>query len=221
MTFMRPTSVLLASLPVGLLLCGAIGAFAGCSLSPYSSGTNDPLLDASTFGGDPDSSALSFDGGTEFADAAPIAPRPTFPPTTTASVRPPPISGGTLLVTANGAQAIVADPDRNAIYGVSVAQQQLAFTVALQPGDEPGRLAEDGAQRVHVALRGGGALVTLDERPARLSSDAPCARPHAAWRGTRRPTSCGSRVQPASSWPSRPRAAPRCSPSRSSATCAT
>ncbi len=160
---MRSTSVLLASLPVGLVLCGAIGAFAGCSLSPYSSGTNDPLLDASTFGGDPDSSALSFDGGTEFADAAPIAPRPTFPPTTTASVRPPPISGGTLLVTANGAQAIVADPDRNAIYGVSVAQQQLAFTVALQPGDEPGRLAEDGAQRVHVALRGGGALVTLDE----------------------------------------------------------
>jgi len=35
-------------------------------------------------------------------------------------------------------------------------------TVALEAGDEPGRLVEDGDGHVHVALRRGGAVVTID-----------------------------------------------------------
>ena len=35
-------------------------------------------------------------------------------------------------------------------------------TVVLADGDEPGRLAEDAAGRVHVVLRRGGAIVTVD-----------------------------------------------------------
>jgi hypothetical protein len=40
---------------------------------------------------------------------------PTFERTVSASVAPPPISGGTLLVTHDGAKAVVADPDRDAV----------------------------------------------------------------------------------------------------------
>lgn len=48
-------------------------------------------------------------------------PRPSFPPTVTASTPPPPISGGTLLVTQDGKTAVAADPDRDAIYGIDLA----------------------------------------------------------------------------------------------------
>jgi hypothetical protein len=92
-----------------------------------------------------------------------LVARPSFPPTTTTAVRPPPISGGTLLVTSDGNHAIAADPDRDAVYGIDLVAQKVSFTVALQAGDEPGRIAEDGSGQVHVALRRGGALVTLDE----------------------------------------------------------
>jgi mono/diheme cytochrome c family protein len=148
----------LAVLPGAFALSVAMVLPAGCATAASS----DP--DAGDYG------PVTFDGGggpesfdSGFFDAGPIAPRPTFPPTTTASVRPPPISGGTLLVTSDGVNAIAADPDRDAVYGVSLTQAKVTFTLALQPGDEPGRIAEDGSHRVHVALRGGGALVTLDE----------------------------------------------------------
>jgi cytochrome c553 len=87
--------------------------------------------------------------------------QPTFAPTVTAAVPPPPVSGGTLLALRDGNIAIAADPDRDAVYIVSTSSAELLHTVVLQPGDEPGRLVEDGAGLVHVALRSG-ALVTLD-----------------------------------------------------------
>jgi DNA-binding beta-propeller fold protein YncE/mono/diheme cytochrome c family protein len=65
-------------------------------------------------------------------------------------------------VLADGKTAVAADPDRDAVYVVDTGAAKLLFTVALQAGDEPGRSAEDAAGRVHVALRGGGALVTID-----------------------------------------------------------
>jgi hypothetical protein len=92
----------------------------------------------------------------------PSGPRPNFPATVTASVPPPPISGGTLLMAHDGTTALVSDPDRDAIYVVDVTAMTVRSTIALKAGDEPGRIAEDGEGRVHVALRGGGALVTLD-----------------------------------------------------------
>lgn len=93
-------------------------------------------------------------------EAAPIGVRPPRP-----STQPPPISGGTLLVSRDGKTAVAADPDRDRLWIVDLASQRLLHEVALDPGDEPGRMAEDGAGRIHVALRGAGALLTLE--PAR------------------------------------------------------
>lgn len=62
----------------------------------------------------------------------------------------------------DGTTALVSDPDRDAIYVVDVTAMTVRSTIALKAGDEPGRIAEDGEGRVHVALRGAGALVTLD-----------------------------------------------------------
>ncbi len=87
---------------------------------------------------------------------------PTFGHTVSASVAPPPISGGTLLVTHDGVTAVVSDPDRDAVYVVDVAGGAVLATLAMQAGDEPGRLVEDAAGHVHVALRGGGAIATID-----------------------------------------------------------
>ena len=83
-------------------------------------------------------------------------PMPSFPRAHQADA-PPPISGGTLLVTADGDHVVAADPDRDRIYVVSLATHSLLETLALRAHDEPGRVAEDDAHRVHVALRRGGA----------------------------------------------------------------
>jgi hypothetical protein len=98
------------------------------------------------------------------ADASgPTTPlQPTFDTPIKASVPPPPISGGTLIVTKDGTHAVLSDPDRDAIYVVDLAARSVAYTIALNVGDEPGRLVEDGAGLVHVALRAGGALVTVN-----------------------------------------------------------
>ncbi|HEY5146404.1 MAG TPA: hypothetical protein VII82_06540, partial [Polyangiaceae bacterium] len=104
----------------------------------------------------------------------------------TASTPPPPISGGTLIVTQDGTKAVASDPDRNAIYVVDLASKTVAFTIALQPGDEPGRLAEDGAGRVHVALRGSGMVVTIDPASgAIVDRRAACPAPRGvAWQAS-------------------------------------
>jgi DNA-binding beta-propeller fold protein YncE len=101
----------------------------------------------------------------------------------TAAVPPPPISGGTLLALNDGSHAVAADPDRDAVYVVDLAAGT-AKTVALQAGDEPGRLVEDGAGRVHVALRGSaGAVVTIDPLTATVvSRQSACPAPRGiAW----------------------------------------
>jgi hypothetical protein len=105
-------------------------------------------------------------------------PQPTIPATPTkAATSVPPISGGTLLVTADGKMAVAADPDRDQVYLVDVASKAVRVT-ALQPGDEPGRLVEDGAGRIHVALRRGGAVVTIDPTTATVTArQAACPAP--------------------------------------------
>src|SRR5207244_3845409 len=86
---------------------------------------------------------------------------PTEPPTQPPPPWGVPITGGTMLITRDGRHAVIADPDRNRILSVALADEQVVAEVALAPGDEPGRLIEDGAGRIHVALRHGGALLTL------------------------------------------------------------
>ena len=52
------------------------------------------------------------------------------------------------------------------------------LTVALQPGDEPGRLVQDASSRVHVVLRRGGAVVAIDPATGTVKSRrAVCAAP--------------------------------------------
>ena len=84
----------------------------------------------------------------------PVGPNPNPPETWGV-----PISGGTMLVTASN-HAVVADPDRDRILSLDLASGS-TVEVALNPGDEPGRLVEDAAGRIHVALRRGNAIVTL------------------------------------------------------------
>jgi len=72
-----------------------------------------------------------------------------------------PITGATMLVTRDGTHAVVADPDRDRIVSVDLVRKAAGDVLPLTAGDEPGRLVEDGAGRIHVALRRGGAIVTL------------------------------------------------------------
>jgi hypothetical protein len=86
---------------------------------------------------------------------------PQFGATLAQPVAPPAISGGTLRVMRDGHTAVAADPDRDRVYIVDLATRGVT-TVMLTPGDEPGRVVEDNAGRAHVALRRGGAVVSID-----------------------------------------------------------
>jgi len=79
-----------------------------------------------------------------------------------AAAAPPMISGGTLLVLRDGVTAIAADPDRDRVSIVGLGPEGLLGHVLLEPGDEPGRATQDAAGRVHVVLRGGGAVASID-----------------------------------------------------------
>ena len=65
-------------------------------------------------------------------------------------------------MTADGARAVMADPDRDHVFVVSLERRSLEGSIALEAHDEPGRLVEDDEGRVHVALRRGGAVVAID-----------------------------------------------------------
>src|SRR5579884_918340 len=136
------------------MIIAGYGAIGGCSMRVSSNGpTPEPPSARFGFGG-----GSSSGGG--FGPSSVV--RPTFGLTVTAAKPPPPISGGTLLVTHDAAYAVVSDPERDSIYVVDLTAQNVSSTIALHDGDEPGRLVEDGAGRVHVALRSGGALATVD-----------------------------------------------------------
>ncbi|MFL5304352.1 MAG: c-type cytochrome [Polyangia bacterium] len=105
-----------------------------------------------------------------------------FPPqlgtTYSQPAAPPAVSGGTLLVLSDGKTAVAADPDRAVIYVVDLSSRTVTQTIVLQPGDEPGRLVQDAAGRVHVALRRGGAVVTCDPATGKVLTRRPvCAAP--------------------------------------------
>jgi hypothetical protein len=121
-----------------------------------------------------DIATFPFDAGI----GEPQDPPPAFGPTVTQAVPPPAISGGTLLVLKDGKTAVAADPDRDRIFVADLTLGVKTGEVVLTPGDEPGRVAEDGAGLVHVALRRGGALIDLDPRTATVLARRPvCAAP--------------------------------------------
>ena len=103
---------------------------------------------------------------------------PDFGTTTTQSVSPPPISGGTLLVSHDGKTAVAADPDRDLVTFVDLAGAVVRTQSKLSPGDEPGRLIEDSGGNVYVALRGSGELATFSLASGQLLGRRPvCAQP--------------------------------------------
>jgi hypothetical protein len=81
--------------------------------------------------------------------------------TTRADKAPPPISGGTLLTAADGQTLIAADPDRDAVYVIDAVKRTLVRRIELEPSDEPGRVVQDKLGLIHVALRGGGGIVSF------------------------------------------------------------
>jgi DNA-binding beta-propeller fold protein YncE len=103
-------------------------------------------------------------------------PLPPAPGVVTQDVPPPAISGGTLLVTDSGL-AVAADADRDRVYIVDLDAEALRATVQLDEGDEPGRVVADAAGRLHVALRGAGALLDLDAQGNVLGRREVCQAP--------------------------------------------
>lgn len=92
-------------------------------------------------------------------DAAPVEAR----------TRPGPISGGTLRITSAG-DAIASDPDRDLVHVVDLDAGTVRATIALEPGDEPGRVIEGDDGLVHVVLRGFGGVATIDPSAGRVLS---------------------------------------------------
>jgi hypothetical protein len=88
-----------------------------------------------------------------------------------------PVLGGTLSVTRDGATIVAVDPDRDTVFLVGATSKQVR-PVALQHGDEPGRVAEGAAGTLYVALRRAGALATIDVASGSVLSRTPvCASP--------------------------------------------
>jgi mono/diheme cytochrome c family protein len=93
-------------------------------------------------------------------------PQPTIPTTITRQTTPvPPLSGGTLLALADGTTVAASDPERDQVTLVDTVGGTVRARVALQAGDEPGRLVQDAAGLLHVILRRGGAIATIDPTP--------------------------------------------------------
>jgi mono/diheme cytochrome c family protein len=85
-------------------------------------------------------------------------------------VRPPAISGGTLAVAHDLGIAVVSDPDRDRVLFVDLESNLPSHELALEPGDEPGRVIVDGAGRAHVALRNTHHIVTVNVATGELLS---------------------------------------------------
>jgi hypothetical protein len=154
-----------------LFVLGTGSLAVGCSpqnnvtMPPGSTDPGGPVTITGAAGSTSACSGFATPGGVGFGTGAAgsfgSATTPQVGATHTAQNPPPAISGGTLRIMPDGTTAIAADPDRDQIYVVDLAKRSVSFTIALKAGDEPGRVAIDGAGRAHVALRHGGALVTI------------------------------------------------------------
>ncbi len=104
---------------------------------------------------------------------APLAEAPTV----SLAVAPPPISGGTLLVTRDQRFAIASDPDRSAVFVVDLRAGSVR-RIEAPAGSEPGRAVEDDEGAVHVVLRAAGALLSIEpERASTIEQRPVCVEP--------------------------------------------
>lgn len=107
----------------------------------------------------------------------PASPTPEPEIAISAARPPPPISGGTLLVAADGKTAVAADPDRDRIALVDLASRTVLAHIPLEPLAEPGRVVEGPPGRAHVALRRGGAVVSFNLQDPQVVSTPVCPAP--------------------------------------------
>jgi hypothetical protein len=152
---------------VSRVVLAAAGVGAACSSSPQL------VADRSLEPGSGETGGSTFTGtgggGSSGFDDSPVVRAPRTPP---------PVSGGTLLALRGGGRVVVADSDRDRLSIVDVAAHVVEKELSLGVGAEPGRLVEDAAGRVHVALRGTGELVTLDPLKREIvNRRAVCAAP--------------------------------------------
>jgi mono/diheme cytochrome c family protein len=91
---------------------------------------------------------------------------------------PPPLSGGTLLVTSDGQHAVVGDEARDRLSVIDLRSERLLGEVSFAEGSQPGRVVEGRDGLVHVVLRQSGvvASVRLDDLTIVRESEA-CAAP--------------------------------------------
>jgi mono/diheme cytochrome c family protein len=104
---------------------------------------------------------------------------PQIPATVAHATTPvPPLSGGTLLALADGNTVVASDPDRDVVYVADLTTNTVRAKIVLKAGDEPGRLVQDSTGNVHVALRRGGAIATIDPKAGTLvARRSVCAAP--------------------------------------------
>ncbi|HLL52999.1 MAG TPA: c-type cytochrome [Myxococcaceae bacterium] len=146
-----------------LSVVAALAVGCGDSFEPY---VGRPPLDGGKPGNQFDAGFPpdNHDGG---RPGGPFCPKPDAgePDSTPVveSIKPPaPISGGSLIIGADGRTAIAADPERDRIWAVDIPTRTLVADVRLTSGDEPGRLVQDSSGLVHVVLRRGGGIATVD-----------------------------------------------------------
>ncbi|HEY8078091.1 MAG TPA: hypothetical protein VIF62_28385, partial [Labilithrix sp.] len=89
-------------------------------------------------------------------------PQPDFGPLVKATDPPPPISGGTLAVAADGTTVVAADADRDCVYVVDVPSRTVTYKVFLPHHAEPGRVAIDDTNHAWVVLRRTGGVAVID-----------------------------------------------------------
>jgi DNA-binding beta-propeller fold protein YncE/mono/diheme cytochrome c family protein len=98
------------------------------------------------------------------------------------TVRPVPLSGGTLAVSKDGAFAVAADSARDRVFVIDTVRRKLVHDIALQPGDEPGRVVAGEGHELFVALRRGGAVLSVDAESGAVVRRAACLAPRGmAW----------------------------------------
>jgi hypothetical protein len=77
----------------------------------------------------------------------------------------------------DGYTAVASDPELDRVWIVDLDGKRVVGDVHLQPGDEPGRAVEDLSGRIHVVLRKGGALATIDPVDGSVTRRAVCPTP--------------------------------------------
>lgn len=85
-------------------------------------------------------------------------------PSVQADSPPPPLSGGTLLVTKSGSRALIADEARDRLSVVDLDTNSLLAEVNFEVGSEPGRIVESADGSIHVVLRRSGAVATVSPK---------------------------------------------------------